>query len=775
MKNETTNPNTNPFEYRTTPKADWELLLWSFVDRNRVDEYVKNSGLNKRQERLLLLKVFCLYLVPITVLVTLFWWLLGITLIAATDLLNITPTNWWKEGVLETWQGLPNFAAKLQYLFWQQIDALVVGLAFGLAGGLAGGLAYGLVGGLAGGLVFSLGLGLGRGLVRGLAYGLAYSLASAFTLGLSFGLVLSLKIILAFSLVLGLLYGLLYGSLYGLAFGLKFGLAVVLAVNIMYIVHYLLARLYGSRLDRNTYLIFDRIDLSLFLEQRFIAQAQENPNLAQQFIDFLWQHRPKQRNLAALLEHVVAAQKWRDKAIDLKEQDLSFPLAYEQKSFEIPTLWREQLEYIKKTSHIAQTTPQISLKVSLFKDFIAALEALHKSTLVAPQKTWQDEMSMTRRINWRTYYSDALAEWLHIAKEQYTDLQEIAKQTEPITSNQYQTGGALSLAYNSAVFMHRDDLKEKLTTLLYTTQNFSVFFLQGQRRVGKTSLLKFMPQILGNRFELVYFDLQGSSRAIPDFLEKWHSAFCAHFKLSDVEFVPKGTWSETFANMSKLFSQTAQTKNCKIILALDEYEELHKHLSKDPEQAAELLGAIRHFTQHQSEISIMFVGLQFFSELQNPNWNEYFPQSVPIKVDYLNRAKTFQLIEVSGLSFEEGMKQRIYDLTQGQPSLIQKICYELVQIANRDGRRHLTFADLDESLNTMIYISDNGVTDIFWSQNCDQAIDKEIVWAVIEQRSLPPNTRQRLRRLIEYGFILEEGNTYRMRVPIFETWVKKFG
>lgn len=75
----------------------------------------------------------------------------------------------------------------------------------------------------------------------------------------------------------------------------------------------------------------------------------------------------------------------------------------------------------------------------------------------------------------------------------------------------------------------------------------------------------------------------------------------------------------------------------------------------------------------------------------------------------------------------------------------------------------------------MIYIYDNSVTDIFWTQNCNQAIDKEIVWAVIEQRAMPPNARQRLRRLIEYGFILEEGNSYRMRVPIFETWVKRFG
>jgi hypothetical protein len=656
---------------------------------------------------------------------------------------------------------------------------VIFGLSGGVLGVLLGNISRGALGDVrkywvlvgAFGLAVSLVLGLISNLavdwVVGLPVGLAIVWVGVLVVGLQFGL----RVGLAGVLIVGLQFGLVYGLVGGLARGLAGGLGVV----IIYLLHYLLARFYGSRLERNTYQIFDRIDVSLFLEQRFIAQTHEDPILALQFVDFLWQHRSNQHNLAALLAHVAFAEQWKNEAIGLKEQTLSFPLTREQKSFDIPVLWEEQLTAVKGASHTAQTTSQISLKVDLFNNFITALEALYKSTLVAPQKTWWD-ISMTRRINWYTYYSEALEEWLKVAREEYAELQEKAKQYESIATNKYQTGGALSATYNQDVFMQRDDLKEKLATLLYTTQNFSVFFLQGQRRVGKTSLLKFMPQILGNRFKVVNFSLQGRVTSAPDFLAKWHATFCQHFGLKNVVFAQQATWGETFAEtLAPLFKQTAKDKNCKIILALDEYEELHEHLSKDTEQAAALLGAIRHFTQHQSEVSIMFVGLQFFSELQNPNWNEYFPQSVPIKVEYLNRAKTYQLIEVSTLDFEDGMKQRIYDLTQGHPSLIQKICYELVQIANRDGRRRLTFKDLDESLTTMIYIPVNGVTDIFWTQNCNQAIDKEIVWAVIEQRAMPPNARQRLRRLIEYGFILEEGNSYRMRVPIFETWVKRFG
>lgn len=414
--------------------------------------------------------------------------------------------------------------------------------------------------------------------------------------------------------------------------------------------------------------------------------------------------------------------------------------------------------------------------MALFQDFLTALEALHKSTRQVPEKTWRDKISMARRVNWYPYYEAALAAWLSVAREKYAELQQLAALTEPIATNRYQTGGALSPAYNQAVFMSRDDLKDQLSALLYTTQNFSVFFLQGQRRVGKTSLLKFLPHILGRRFELVYLDLQGSIRSVPDFLEKWQRAFVAQFGLKDVPRLPThDTWAATFEALYPLFSATAQARDVKIILALDEYEELHTHLAKDPEQGAAFLGAIRHFSQHQAQVSLMFVGLRFFSELQAPNWNEYFPQSVPIQVGYLDRERTFQLLEVSTLDFEDGAQERIYDLTQGHPSLIQKIGYELVQIANREGRRLLTHADVDAALRTMIYIQDNGVTDIFWSQNCELPIDKAIVCAIVEGQPLPPQSRQRLRRLLEYGFIEEQGEGYRMRAPIFEEWVRRFG
>ncbi|MCB9329786.1 MAG: hypothetical protein H6574_01770 [Lewinellaceae bacterium] len=73
------------------------------------------------------------------------------------------------------------------------------------------------------------------------------------------------------------------------------------------------------------------------------------------------------------------------------------------------------------------------------------------------------------------------------------------------------------------------------------------------------------------------------------------------------------------------------------MLAIDEYEELHRALHEDPEQGAALLAAVRSFSQSQNRVVLLFAGADFMSELSAPNWNEYFVQTVTLDVDYLSR------------------------------------------------------------------------------------------------------------------------------------------
>jgi len=746
--------NRDPFEYRIVPKNNWELVWWMIVDKKRAELYESHISSTKETHIFISWRSYFLHFCPGFILISFLLWGGTIAIISINYNQYIEPWSKlkWDIDFLSHWHEL-NFAyEKIAFLLGKQFNCFVKGLFIGYTTGFLSGFLFGTISWF----IWTV------------------RRSNTFFFGLLGGLFLAL-----WGSLLG---GVFYGVMHEIVTGWRatftiymINLGIILAVAFILYVVIVLFSYKRVTLTNNIYLISGEFNEIPFIRNRLVQECLQDPKLGLLFVDFLVKYRPNQLDLAALLLHASTSTLWKYAAIEWDEKRLSFPEC-DQEGFQIPTRWQEQLTQAQKALIAAETTNLIGTRVVLFQDFLTSLEALHKSVRAVTKKTWRDKIYVLRRINWYRYYADALEEWLKVAREKYAELQALAALTEPIATNRYQTGGALSPTYNQAVFMEREDLREQLSAQLYTTQNFSVFFLQGQRRVGKTSLLKFLPHILGRRFELVYLDLQGSIRSVPDFLEKWQRAFVAHFDLKDVPpLTAADTWAATFEALHLLFSKIAQERDVKIILALDEYEELHTHLAKDPEQGAALLGAIRHFSQHQAEVSLMFVGLRFFSELQSPNWNEYFPQSVPIQVGYLNREKTFQLIEVSTLDFEEGIKERIFDLTQGHPSLIQKICYELVQIANRENRRRLTHADLEAALRTMIYIRDNGVTDIFWSQNCELPIDKDIVRAIVEGKPLPPQSRQRLRRLIEYGFIVEEGAAYRMRVPIFEEWVRRFG
>lgn len=747
----------NPFEYRTTPKNNWELIWWAVTDRNKVREYVAKFELTKKESRLHFLRIYFFYLVPLVCASIFILWFIYISLIAITDLPNITPSEWWEKDILADWVEIPNFLSKLNYLFFKNIGITFSNLFAGLAFVLISGLFFGLEG-----LGLSLGLSLAFSLsssIFSFFIGLFYTLALISLFGLleSFILALCTSLILAFSESLFDGLGIFLGSFTTLIF--------------------FFTKSHFSRLDNNLYILLEGINLSLFAEKRFIKQSQENPELALDFVDFLLSYRRKNYNLAVLLTHTATATLWKEAALNLDEKRLVLR-NFKVRGFTLSETWQPKLTEIKSKLLTAEQTTQISIKKDLFIGFIKELEDFRQSLLIPRQLTWRDKISMTRRIDWQKYYREAIEEWIKIAKQKLEEYEEIAKRTEPISRNFYLTGDALIPNRNDTVFMNRTDLHNELTLKIHTTNSIAVLFLQGQRRVGKTSLVKFLPKILGRRFEVVSLDLQGNITSVEDFLFKLRREFNTKFSLTEkTDWEIPQNWATALHELYEYIGNHAKEKDIKIILAIDEYEYLQQHLSKDLAQAQEFLGALRHFSQHQDHISLMFVGLKFFSELQSPNWNEYFVNAVPIRVDYFNQEESFKLIEVSNLDFEEGAKEKIFALTQGHPALIQKICYEIVNIANTKGSKNIVWSDVEKALKVMVYVSVNGVTDIFWTQTCELPEDKEVVWAILEKREIPKTHRLRLRRLIEYGFILEneEENSYTLRVPIFEKWVKKFG
>lgn len=391
---------------------------------------------------------------------------------------------------------------------------------------------------------------------------------------------------------------------------------------------------------------------------------------------------------------------------------------------------------------------------------------------------------------WNHYYFPFFDLW---EKEAELKLEEIKTQLqieEPITANIYREGEALQPedAADQQLFLGRQHIKDELATKILTARTIPLFLVQGQRRVGKTSLLKFLPRILDpSVFKVVQQDLQDVGhdpiRWMTDLRYKINQSLGIEDKN---DWQPTGRWIEVWAELKEYMEGLSLGEHVRLILAFDEYETLHNGLAKDVEQAEELLGAMRSFSQHQNRIVFLFIGAAFLSDLKKPNWSRYFVQTETLRVHFLNEADSLKLITNPipefNIKYHPSIPPRIYELTQGHPALLQSICRQLVALANQNNNPNLQPEHLEQVLNEKILDYEYQPIYIFWEDKfCDPKSyphAQQTVLEVIQQQ--PITHREELKRMLRHRYILkvseeDTGYRYQMAVPLFEMWVRRHG
>jgi hypothetical protein len=184
-------------------------------------------------------------------------------------------------------------------------------------------------------------------------------------------------------------------------------------------------------------------------------------------------------------------------------------------------------------------------------------------------------------------------------------------------------------------------------------------------------------------------------------------------------------------------------------------------------------------------VCLLFAGATPFSELRDPDWARFFVQAVRLRVDYLDRASALALTTdpVPSLRYPPEVPARLWELTLGHPALLQRLCKELVDIANRDGRRAMTMADLDEALARGID-RETAAMERFWNEFCLAPACRACIDAILAGRDLdadwdadpdadPALIAARM-RLAEHGYIVADDGRWRLRVPLFEDWLRRY-
>lgn len=536
-------------------------------------------------------------------------------------------------------------------------------------------------------------------------------------------------------------------------------------------IYYTIRCFFSQTFQENVILYDSLIRLKIFpLERKLLRQAKANPKETKKFINFLSNRRLLQKNLTSKLTHIATAARWQQNLLNENLLELIAPIREDAKNYQPSQDWNEQLNQVQKTLTEYKTQNNISFKVDVFERFMDELEIFRQANFVSPSR-------------WNHFYFEAVDLWQQAAERELQDLKTQLENIEGIARNVYRGGEVLNPQYDAQVFMGREDVKKELQVKILSAQQMPLFFIQGQRRVGKTSLLRFLPAIVrSDRFRFVYYNLEAlmSIREwFQDIKANFDSAFDAPAEEEQDFQIPEeitpDQWLSIWKQLADYMKAKAEKQNRKIVLAFDEYEKLQQYFEAYPKEAADLLGAMRSFSQHQNQVVFLFVGTAFFSELENPTWSNYFTQVVRIKVNYLSREDTLKLIQVVELNYSEEFLEEIWQLTQGHPALLQKICYKLVSIANLQRRNTLTMTDLDTVLEEEIFQPANGVIEVFWKQFCSYPPQmKETVLQIREGKT--PAHRPSLQRLLDHDFIRKnENGTYRLRVPLFDQWLERYG
>jgi hypothetical protein len=275
--------------------------------------------------------------------------------------------------------------------------------------------------------------------------------------------------------------------------------------------------------------------------------------------------------------------------------------------------------------------------------------------------------------------------------------------------NPYVVGTPLEA--DSPLFFGREDVVAFIQENL-TARHRNNLVLIGQRRTGKTSLLKQLPVRLGDDYLPVYLDGQalGLDPGLPNFFLSLATEVA--FALEDRGFAVDPPEYEDFIDSPTVtFERDFLTRVRKaiehrhLLIMFDEFEELEAAVGRGSLDAS-IFGFLRHLIQHSEKLSVIFCGTHRLEELASDYWNVLFNISLYRHIAFLDKAEAMHLIQEPvagyGMRYDDLALDKIWQVTAGHPYFLQLMCHSLVNQHNKTERNYVTVADVNAALDEIL-------------------------------------------------------------------------
>ena len=262
----------------------------------------------------------------------------------------------------------------------------------------------------------------------------------------------------------------------------------------------------------------------------------------------------------------------------------------------------------------------------------------------------------------------------------------------------------------SSLFFGRDDVFSWITRALMGKYVDHILVIHGQRRVGKTSVLKQLSKRLPENYIQVFLDLQGRiSISIDRFLWWMAREITKSLRSHEIDLATPNL--EAFSQdldyfESKFLPQLTQALGeKKLLLTFDEFDTLDSPTAREG-LALPLLTTLQHLMDHGKMAFIFSIGSSG-RKLENMQaaYTDFFKQGLYKKISYLNEddAKSLITKPVAGvLEYTPDAISMIYQITSGHPYYIQLICHELFSTCQKVDRWVVSRKNVEDVLDQVI-------------------------------------------------------------------------
>lgn len=353
-----------------------------------------------------------------------------------------------------------------------------------------------------------------------------------------------------------------------------------------------------------------------------------------------------------------------------------------------------------------------------------------------------------------------------------------------------------------------DDLYEGIIS------NLNSYYIHGQKRVGKTSIVKTLKSKLeiDKKFIVTYIVNTGTSaeKSIQNLGKKICKEIRREYKkeLRDIEIPIFTDNIDPLEDFLDDVNDEIGDKN--FIFILDEFDEMSSGLYERNDLINAFFLAIRNFASHDRlNCSFILVGgekISFLMSIHGKHLN-FFNEH---RVDYFDKEHFSQFKElvqkpVNGyIDITNEAVEKVYIETAGNPYFTNLICKEMLNIAIEKKDSHITDRDMLEAIEKIIYNAEKHTFIHFWEDGIrefrDESIAEEtsykrrsvlLVLAVLINRKKQlkqeyitdklsdefneNETKRILKEFVDRKILIEENKIYNFRINFFKNWLVACG